>query len=156
MAELEAPPTTATEQRSEQLPRVGGRIYFTKETARLFAARGLKKRWNNRAPKPPPLQPAPQPVAEQQADFAQVRLARVRAQLDELDKVMQKQARRARPDSKKLKELADATARLQVQESQLAGRPGPGTLKPGAPRAREDQPRLQPPLGVMPGPRRAT
>ena len=44
-------------------------------------------------------------------------------------------------DSKTLKELADASARLSVQEFALAGRPLPGTKRPapdGARRSRSD------------------
>ena len=135
------------------LPKVGGKIRFTSEIARIYAERAHAARRANRP------QPAPtlEPVAEQSAqDFADKRLSRVRAQLDELDNLMASLARRRRPDTKKLKELAEATARLQVQEQQLAGRPGPGTLRPGT-RTRDDQPRLMPPEGAQPllGPRRA-
>ena len=143
----------AGQQPNGNLPKVGGRIRFTSENARFFCEKSHAKRRANRP------QPAPtlEPVAEQSAqDFADRRLSRVRAQLDELDDLMASLARRRRPDTKKLKELAEATARLQVQEQQLAGRPGPGTLRPGT-RIRDDQPRLMPPEGAQPllGPRRA-
>jgi hypothetical protein len=49
----------------------------------------------------------------------------VREQLDRLDALMVEEA-----DPKRLKELADASARLSAQEFALAGRPMPGSRRP--------------------------
>jgi TolA-binding protein len=109
--------------------------------ARLASAAGVEARKRNRAyrlahpPALPPKDPV-NPVAQAQTQpgpaitFVERRLARVREQLDRLDELF-----KAATEPKAIKELADATTRLQAQEQQLAGRPGPGTLKPSAPGA---------------------
>lgn len=71
-----------------------------------------------------PIVEQPQPTETVQ-DYTSIRLTRVRLQLDRLDAMAAEET-----DTKRLKELADATSRLQEQERQLAGRPLPGTLKP--------------------------
>lgn len=58
------------------------------------------------------------------------RLKRVREQLDKLDGLMFEEA-----DPKRLKEYADASARLSDQEFKLAGRPNPGSRRPAQERA---------------------
>jgi hypothetical protein len=105
--------------------------------ARSASIAGVEARRRNRAYRlaNPPAIPSNNPVAPglppaEPQSFISKRLARVRAQLDRLDALL---ANATEP--KAIKELADATTRLQAQEQQLAGRPGPGTLKPVAPGA---------------------
>ena len=68
-------------------------------------------------------------VASPQLDYPATRLARVRGQLDRLDLELQ---RCSLSDSKRIKELTDASTRLSEQERILAGRPLPGTKRPPA------------------------
>ena len=77
-------------------------------------------------------QPAPA------ADYVSRRLARVRAQLDRIDELIAEAAagRADRIDGRKLNDLAAAQARLATQEQQLAGRPLPGSRRPGKDRSR--------------------
>ncbi len=58
-------------------------------------------------------------------EFAKLRLRRVREQLDKIDAMAFEEN-----DPKRLKELADASARLSDQEFKLAGRPSPGSRRP--------------------------
>ena len=62
-------------------------------------------------------------------DFAERRLMRVREQLEKLDDIAKNEK-----DTKRLKELADATTRLSEQERILAGRPLPGSRRPASDR----------------------
>lgn len=71
-------------------------------------------------------------------DYGVRRLARVRAQLDALDRAIERIIENPR-DSKGLKELVDAQTRLAEQERILAGRPLPGSRRP----AREKAPRQE-------------
>jgi hypothetical protein len=68
------------------------------------------------------------PISPPTDEFIQRRLARVREQLVRLDGMLSEAT-----DSKVIKELSEALSRLQDQEQKLAGRPGPGTLKPKSP-----------------------
>jgi hypothetical protein len=109
---------------------------FTKETAAEMARRSHVAR-NAAVHEPEPI--AIQPhiadhVADSAPSFAQLRLIRVRAQLDKIDALMAECS-----DTKQLKELADAAHRLQEQERVLDGRPLPGSRKP----APERNPRKQ-------------
>jgi hypothetical protein len=63
--------------------------------------------------------------------FVTRRLMRVREQLEKLDALAS-----GVKDTKRLKELADATTRLSEQERILAGRPLPGSRRPRENRAR--------------------
>ena len=63
--------------------------------------------------------------------FVTRRLMRVREQLEKLDALAS-----GEKDTKRLKELADATTRLSEQERILAGRPLPGSRRPREDRAR--------------------
>ncbi len=66
-------------------------------------------------------------VSSPAIDFAQRTLARVRLQMDRLSDEIDKEIT---GESKRLKELTDAYARLAEQEQKLAGRPNPGSRKP--------------------------
>jgi len=59
------------------------------------------------------------------------RLARVRKQLERIDAMIEKER-----DPQKLDRLASAQARLSVQEFALAGRPMPGSRRPGREKAK--------------------
>lgn len=115
---------------------------FTPETAAINGRKGAIIRWT---PKPPPPEPAkPPPIAT--PTFADKTLLRVRKQIerlsDEIDDAIE-------GDSKKLKELTDALARLNEVERQLSGRPLPGTLKPRQSRS-DPAPIYAPPTPVQP------
>ena len=108
---------------------------FTPLNARENAAKALaSRRANYLAAKeaingqslqqpPPPAMAAESPAADQ---FSRARLARVRAELTRLDDLL-----KAETDPVKLDKLASALSRLAEQERQLAGRPLPGSLRPG-------------------------
>jgi hypothetical protein len=118
------------------------RVLFTKETAAEMARRSHapgSARFLQPVETPQPPQPTPPPaivpatLAEiPTQDFIGLRLSRVRAQLDRLDALLA-----ATTDTKAIKELADATKRLQDQERELSGRPLPGSRRP-APEPRAD------------------
>lgn len=114
---------------------------FTPETAADMAKRSWESRRLAEAERLKAEQEAaanPQPAPET-LDFAKQRLIRVRTQLDRLDAMAAEEL-----DTKRLKELADATSRLQEQERQLAGRPLPGTLKPSQAKQRRPEPMPEP------------
>jgi hypothetical protein len=71
-------------------------------------------------------------------DYALLRLARVREQLNRIDRMIATET-----DPQKLDRLAAATMRLSDQEFALAGRPKPGNRKP-APELRREQVRPSP------------
>ncbi len=98
---------------------------ITRETASSMGRRGNDVRWHS----PKPVEPEPEEprVAESVADYATLRLIRVRKQLDAVDDAIELAIG---GDSKSLKELTDAQMRLAEQERILAGRPMPGSLKP--------------------------
>jgi hypothetical protein len=75
------------------------------------------------------------------------RLARVRAQLDAVDKEIEDSIS---GDSKRLKELTDAQSRLAEQERLLSGRPLPGSRRPGP--ERNDRRWAGPPGELMAAP----
>lgn len=58
-------------------------------------------------------------------DYQQERLARVRKQLNKLDRMIEEEE-----DPQKLDRLASAQSRLAKQEQELSGRPLPGSLRP--------------------------
>ena len=59
------------------------------------------------------------------------RLARVRAQLDLVDKAFETEATKANPDGQRLNWFAQAQERLSEQERLLSGRPLPGSRRQG-------------------------
>ena len=61
------------------------------------------------------------------------RLMRVRGQLEKLDAMLEKES-----DAQRLDRLASAQARVSVQEFALAGRPMPGSRRPGRERPKND------------------
>lgn len=103
---------------------------FTRENAAILGHRGAIARWS-KPPEPPPKPPLPEIMAEHVNDFAIRRLNRVREQLDKLDAMMGKET-----DPKRLKEYADASARLSAQEFDLSGRPKSGSRRPKDERTR--------------------
>jgi hypothetical protein len=80
---------------------------FNSDTARVYQLQGAEaKKLGNKS-------------------FPQIRLVRVRKQLNRLDEMMMTEN-----DAQKLDRIASAAARLAEQERQLAGRPMPGSLRP--------------------------
>jgi hypothetical protein len=97
---------------------------ITAANAREMAARSHEARRQRQSAR----ENAPE-LPELDEDYADHRLARVRAQLDRVDQMMMKEA-----DPQKLDRLASAQARLAEQERILDGRPLPGSLKPKPPK----------------------
>lgn len=64
--------------------------------------------------------------------YRERRLARVRLQLDLVDAGVLKESGPS-GDAKRLKELVESQARLNIQERELSMRPSPGSFKPTAP-----------------------
>lgn len=79
------------------------------------------------------------------SEYASSRLIRVRDLLNQIDSQLAAELLRAVPDSRRLKELADAAHRLQEQERTLAGRPLPGSRRPGEAAAPAPRPGLPTP-----------
>lgn len=73
-------------------------------------------------------------VDDPNLDFTQATLARVRMQLDLVNKRLTEALERDRLDPGAIDRLASAQSRLSEQERILAGRPTPGSLKPATPR----------------------
>lgn len=110
---------------------------FTRETAASMSAKGNALRWSRfhaakaaaRLPATPDTPPLP-PEPEVPDGFHEKRILRVRAQLDRLDAMLLTE-----DDPQRIDRLASAQLRLSEQERVLAGRPLPGSRKPGpAPR----------------------
>ncbi len=74
-------------------------------------------------------------------DYVSRRLARVRAQLDMVDKAFETEATKATPDGQRLNWLAQAQERLAEQERVLDNRPLPGSRRPGKADVRPMPPR---------------
>lgn len=72
-------------------------------------------------------------------DYLQIRIARIRAQLDRFDEMLLLET-----DPQKAQWLATVTAKLSEQERVLAGRPQPGQLRPTSPSRRAISPPLVP------------
>jgi hypothetical protein len=87
---------------------------FTELNAAENARKGHLKRWGNGKPK----------------EYTERRLARVRRQLDKIDRMVMKET-----DPGKLDRLAAASMRLADQERKLAGRPDPGSYRPVKPKS---------------------
>lgn len=107
--------------------------HFTPETARIAAAKSLlptsarfKARRNN-AELSQTIAPAnAEPVTD---TYTQNRLHRVRLQLSLIDRRIEEQAEKAKPDGQTLNWLAAAQARLSEQERQLSNRSLPPTIR---------------------------
>jgi hypothetical protein len=147
-------------------------MLFTPETARHFAAIGVAKRaamaaqqpdgnriYRAKNPKLPSLPPAnPPPVNA----YVFARRARVRKQLNLVDRAIEREASKDEPDGQRLNWLASAQERLAEQERQLDNRPAPGTLRPPSQRITRgaalaapeipDQPQVSPARAVSPQP----
>lgn len=99
---------------------------FTASNAGEMAKRGAIARVANK------LRAVPIDQEPIQADeFRRMRLARVRAQLNTLDKLIADEMAKDAPDPAKLDRLASAAIRLNEQERQLSNRSLPPTLKAG-------------------------
>jgi len=112
---------------------------FTKENAAIHGKRGNIIRWSQ-AIAPVTDTPLPasavqqaagvaQAIARENLEYKEIRLVRVRKQLDLIDAAMFKEANKRNPDGRKLRELADAQKRLDEQERHLSDRWVAGTLK---------------------------
>jgi len=131
------------------------RVLFTKETAAAMARKSHapgSARFKpfilppSQLPQPIP-QPASTPATSPPAppqDFISTRLSRVRAQLDRLDQLLS-----IATDTKAIKELADATKRLQDQERELSGRPLPGSRRPAPEPSPSARPAPRPPAAPI-------
>ena len=105
---------------------------FTVESARLAGLKSAALRKQARDnPPPPPIIPLPEPSTTEEDTFHSRRLDRVRRQLDSVDAAIQTEANRKEPDGQRLNWLASAQERLAEQERVLAGRPLPGSRRPG-------------------------
>ena len=83
-------------------------------------------------------------VAAKPDDFVDRRLVRVRRQLQRLDRQLD-DALEAEPlDGRLLNDLAAAQSRLADQEQRLAGRPLPGSRRPGKERQRRVDTSIEP------------
>lgn len=100
---------------------------ITKENAKELQLLAAKRKMLNHQAKI--LARAEAMVAQPEMQYREVRLSRVRIQLDKLDEMLMSEN-----DPAKLDRLASAQARLSEQERILAGRALPGSLKPVAPR----------------------
>jgi hypothetical protein len=102
--------------------------FFTAENARQYAALSAEVRRAKALSAPADHEQS----ADAQADgFTTRRLARVRIQLGMLDEAIEAEARKRQPDGQKIDRLAAAQFRLSEQERVLAGRPLPGSRRPG-------------------------
>ena len=108
---------------------------ITTETAREMAARFAEFRRLNPLRAVPPgykLVPADYPEhVPASDDYPAVVLARTRTQLDLVGQQITTELEREKPDSRRLRDLTDAQTRLSEQERILAGRPLPGSRRPG-------------------------
>ena len=113
---------------------------FTAATAREAALRShapTSARFKQPEPEP---QPAPSPQAAEIADDFTVRkLARVREQIDSVEKLLD-----AATEPQAVDRFANALTRLYDLERILAGRPLPGSRRPTEDRAPRRQPRTEP------------
>lgn len=85
-------------------------------------------------------------VNQQEAadDYIMKRLARVRVQLDSVDRAIEAEATKATPDGQRLNWLAQAQERLAEQERILDNRPLPGSRRPKSDaRPRRGRPPIQ-------------
>ena len=102
--------------------------------AKAHASRRQRLASGNPAAEAFPLMPEGGPH-EAANDYASRRLARVRVQLDLVDKRITEQANAKTLDGQSLNWLCSAQERLAEQERILAGRPLPGSRRPAQDRA---------------------
>ena len=124
---------------------------FTPAAARQMAARSAEFRRLNPLKAVPPafkLVPADYPEhVPASDDYHPVVLARTRTQLDLVGRQITTEFEREKLDSRRLRDLSDAQAKLAEQERILGNRPLPGSLKPTSVR-RPAHPGLVGPLGL--------
>ena len=119
---------------------------FTTETAREYAAKSAAKRREialieERAENVETVQAE---IEQVDADnFRQLRLGRVRAQLNQIDKAITEELK-STCDAAKLDRLASAAARLNEQERQLSNRSLPPTLKGETVKSRKPAANIEP------------
>jgi hypothetical protein len=123
------------------------RLLFTRENAPEMARRSNAVQAQRRRERltAAPFAPAPHPAMQEGDSYVALRLVRVRAQLDRIDRMIQEEK-----DPQKLDRLAAASMRLSDQEFALAGRPKPGNRRPPT---RADP---RPPARDLPAPSVAT
>ena len=83
--------------------------------------------------------PSPVPTDNPTDDYTVQRLARTRKQIEMLDEQLEEA-----PDARAVKAIADALARLVEIERVLAGRPLPGSRRPGRERPAGPTDQLKP------------
>lgn len=122
---LETPPNSADVALEIVTPKK--RSCFTSANAREMALRAAKARAENKAKREwESLQPKPEPQApDPNAIYVAQRIVRVRAQIEALDKRLERCK-----DAKDLKFIADSIAKLAELERVLSGRPAPGQYRP--------------------------
>lgn len=105
---------------------------WTSETARAAALKSHANRAARRAAAAKASTPASAPAPPRVAPdtYVSSRLARVRSQLREVDALISQASAAGDVDAGALERLTRASAQLQAQEQALAGRPGPGQLRP--------------------------
>ena len=104
------------------------RGFFTAENAAIYARKShAPDSARNQIPVPKPVLAVAVQSAEPSQSFAENRLKRVREQLSRIDNEIETCEL---DNSKRLKELADASTRLSEQERILDGRPMPGSRRP--------------------------
>jgi len=106
---------------------------FTRENAASYARLANQARKANRRDIAEAMAKRLLDLTPPNPSYQQIRLARVRSQLDKLDAWILSEK-----DPQKLDRLASAQAKLAEQERQLAGRPMPGSLKPVVKIARDE------------------
>lgn len=106
---------------------------FTAETAAFYAKKSHEPDSARFTPKPAngdKAKPAETIVVPAIDDFRSKVLARTRKQMAMIQKKMEEQLNKDVLDSKVLKELTEAFARLETVEQKLSGRASPGSLRP--------------------------
>lgn len=111
--------------------------YARQMAAKSHEARRLRKAKDERAE-----QRAQIAALEEEPAYDKLRLIRVRKALDELDKQMAQAIKAG--ESKVVKELADAQAKLSDQERILDGRPLPGSRRPRPEKPTKDTSTVEP------------
>jgi hypothetical protein len=111
---------------------------WTPEKAREMAVKGLETRRRNALLRQ--FQPKIDALASLSTPddvYSSSLLARVRAQVTGLLDHIDRETRKCRPNGQKINWLASALERIAELERRLAGRPMPGTMRPGTTAKRE-------------------